>query len=136
MHATSFEYVPREEVQSFITRPGDLAPPILPPTVPPALTSEEIIILSLLSESSFVHQPETPPPERTKRIYLQSTDTQRKTLVNEYAEHGIQKPLSYYMEKTRLSKPTLKRLIKRIQAGEDITKLKNAEENPGTHRSC
>ena len=130
MHATTFEYVSREEIPSFITRPQEQAPPIVPPAVPPALPSEEITALSLLSESSMVHQPETPPENRTTRIYLPSTDAQRKTLLREYAEHGIRKPLSYYMERTRLSKPTLKRLIKKLQEGEDITKPKKRGRKP------
>ena len=136
MHAAPFEYAPREDVTSFITRPQDPTPPIAPPAVPPLLPSEEIITLSLLSESSQVHQPERPQDAPTTRIYLPSTDAQRRTLANEYAEHRIRKPLSYYMERTRLSKPTLKRLIKKLQAGEDITKLKNGEESRGTPPSC
>ena len=129
MHAAPFEYVPREDVPSFITRPQDPTPPIAPPAVPPLLPSEEIITLSLLSESTQVHQPETPQDAPTTRIYLPSTDAQRRTLANEYAEHGIRKPLSYYMERTRLSKPTLKRLIKKLQAGE-VTKLKKRGRKP------
>ena len=57
-------------------RPG---PSHRPSPVPPALTSEEIVTLSLPSESTAVHHPETPPAVPTKRICLQSTDTQRKT---------------------------------------------------------
>ena len=79
MHTTSFVYVHLEEIPSFITHLGEPAPLIDPRPVPPALSSEEIDTLSLLSESTVVHQPETPPTVPTKRICLQSTDTQRKT---------------------------------------------------------
>ena len=91
MHTTSFVYVHLEEIPSFITHLGEPAPLIDPPPVPPALSSEEIDTLSLLSESTVVHQPETPPTQPTRLICLQSTDTQRKN----HNSHLFGKPYAF-----------------------------------------
>ena len=50
------------------------------------------------------------------------TARQREVLEEEWAKHGICKPLKYYEAKTRISVGSLKRLIRDIQSGNDITK--------------
>ena len=50
--------------------------------------------------------------------------------MREFAEHGAAKPLDYYLRKTRISKPTLRRLLKKLEGGEDITKQKKRGRKP------
>ena len=120
MQTTSFEFVPREEVPAFIVRLQEESDTMVPPTVPPALSSNEILTLSLVGDDRDEQQPEPPRPTARTRLYLKTTNVQRQILFEEYTTHGDTKPVSYYQEKTRLLKPTLKRLLKKLQAGEDI----------------
>ena len=122
MHRPSFEYVPREDIPAFVSQhTTDDNPPISPPPLHP-LSSPDDILTSSMIPSPPPQQPPAPRPQRPPRIYLKSKDVQRGLLASEYAAHGVTKPLSYYTEKTRLTNKTVKRLIKKIQAGEDITK--------------
>ena len=96
--------------------------PIVPPPVPPMRSPDEI-----LASSTIPHAPRedgrAPAQEvRHSRDYVNTTVTQRSVLIREVTEHGITKPLSYYEAKTRLHRKTLKRLIKKMQDGEDISK--------------
>ena len=121
MHHTSFEYVPREDVPSFVSQQQEPLLNRTPPEPAPIRTPDEIMATASVQET-------TPPRHTTveqgapKRIYVQTTTTQRQVLAIEYAQHGDAKPLSYFQERTRISYPTPRRLVKKLEGGEDITK--------------
>ena len=127
MHHTSFEYVPREDVPSFVSQQQEPLLNRTPPEPAPIRTPDEIMATASVQET-------TPPRHTTveqgapKRIYVQTTPTQRQVLAIEYTKHGEAKPLSYYQERTRISYPTLRRLVKKLEGGEDITKRGKEEE--------
>ena len=123
MHNPSFAYVPREDVPVFVSQHAAAdTPPITPPPLPPLPSPDDILASSAI---------QTPPPQhraarrqqRPTRIYIKTKEVQRALLASEYASHGVTRPLSYYTEKTRLTNKTVKRLIKKLQAGEDITQV-------------
>ena len=119
MQTTAFEFVPREEVPAFFAGLQEESDIMVPPTVQPALSANEIMTLSLVGDDRDEQQQEPPRPTARTRLYLKTTNVQRQILFEEYTTHGDTKPVSYYQEKTRLLKPTLKRLLKRLQAGKN-----------------
>ena len=56
--------------------------------------------------------------------------TQRKALAQEFSKHGFTKPMSYYEAKTRLPNRTVKRLIDKMNRGEDITVIGKRGRKP------
>ena len=131
MHHASFDYVPREEIGDFIAVEPAMDQPRLPPPLPPARSAAEILATSVLSTQAPLVEDEVPDEEvRPTRIYIPTTETQRRALMREFAEHGAAKPLDYYIMKTHISKPTLRRLPKKIERGEDITKQKKRGRKP------
>ena len=121
MDHTSFEYVPREDIPSFLSQQHEPLPNRTPPEPAPLRTLDEILATASVLE--------TAPPRHAfadrgapKRIYVKTTATQRQVLAMEYAQHGEAKSLSYFHERTRISYPTLRRLVKKLEGGEDITK--------------
>ena len=132
MQTTAFEFVPREEVPAFVARLQEESDTMVPPTVPQALSSNEIPTLSLV-DGRDEQQQEPPRPTARTRIYLQKTNAQRLFQFEEYTTHGDTKPVSHYQEKPRLLKPTLKSLLKRLHAGEESHSRETgtqAEEHP------
>ena len=119
MQTTAFEFVPREEVPAFFAGLQEESDIMVPPTVPAALSSNEILTLSLVGDDRDEQQQEPPRPTARTRLYLKTTNVQRQTLFEEYTTHGDTKPVSHYQEKPRLLKPTLKSLLKRLHAGEE-----------------
>ena len=135
MHHSSFEYVPREDIQSFVSQQHETLPNRTPPEPTTLRTPEEILATASV--------PETPPPRQVvvdqcapKRIYVRTTATQRQVLTREYAEHGETKPLSYYQERTRIAYPTLRILVKKLEVGEDITKPGKRGRKPKHTPNC
>ena len=131
MHRSSFDYVHREGIGEFIAAETAPSQPHLPPPLSEVRSPDEILALSVLSSPpSLVEDEEREEEARPKRIYVPTTETQRRVLMREFSEHGAAKPLDYYLQKTRISKPTLRRLLKKLEAGEDITKLKKRGRKP------
>ena len=85
MQTTTFEFVPREEVPAFVARLQEdahtLVQPVVPPTLPPVLSSDEIISLSLVGDDPDEQQPEPPRPTGQTRLYLKTTNVQRRILM-------------------------------------------------------
>ena len=144
MRPTAFEFVPRDDLLAFVTGQHEEVDEIVPPAIPPVVSSDEVVVLSQVGVGAVDQELETPTHHEQKRIYIKTTNSQRQTLFEEYSKHGVTKPLSYYQEKTRLSKPNLKRLLKKIQSGEDVLspvkrgrKPKHTPELLGpSHPSC
>ena len=135
MHHSSFEYVPREDIQSFVSQQHETLPNRTPPEPTTLRTPEEILATASV--------PETPPPRQVvvdqcapKRIYVRTTATQRQVLTREYAEHGETKPLSYYHERTRIAYPTLRRLVKSLKWEKTSQSRESVEESQSTRPNC
>ena len=133
MHRPSIQYIPREAIPDFVANEDDDSSSIAPLPVPPVRPTDEILASCIMGNPAQAQQEEAPPvptEEREKRIYIKATIAQRQALTREYAQHGITKPVSYYKEKVRLQDRTCRRLLKQLQAGEDITKPKKRGRKP------
>ena len=122
MNHPSFEFIPREDIPSFVSQELEQVQSIPPPPVPPMRSPDEILASSAILPAPNDDGPAPAQEERPKRVFINTTATQRSVLILEFTQHGITKPLSYYEEKTRLHRRTLTRLIKKMQDGEDISK--------------
>ena len=126
MQPSSFEFVPSSDTDSFLS-----ADPLLnvhdavPPRILSQRTIDEIVVSSSVSrrpsESADTNIQCQEPP-RPHRLYVPTKLQQRSVLAEEFSQFGKTKPLRYYEAKTRLCARTIKRLIKDIQNGKDITK--------------
>ena len=70
MQTTSFEFVPREEVPAFFAGLQEESDIMVPPTVQPALSANEIMTLSLVGDDRDEQQQEPPRPTGLTRINL------------------------------------------------------------------
>ena len=124
MQPSSFEYVPQCDIPDFVARdPLENTEQATPPPVPPRRSIEEIVISSnVQSQAPEPAQSPVSPEERSKRLYIPVTARQREILAEEWAKHGIEKSLKYYEDKTRICASSLRRLIRDIRSGKDITK--------------
>ena len=120
MRPTAFQFVPLDDILTFVKRQQEEVHQIAHLAIPPFLSSDEIVVLSQVGTGAVDKEPETPTHHEQKRIYIKTTNAQRQTLFKENTKHGVAKQLSHYQEKTRISKPTLKKLPKKIQSGEDV----------------
>ena len=127
MQPSSFEYLPRGDIGDFIDNdPLSNVVPVEPPAVASQCSIDQIVEFSNVQTAPQEPDATLPEPvaEREKRIYVQVTKRQRVVLSEEFARHGLAKPVRYYEEKTRIGTRSLKRLIKQMLEGKDIT-------NPG-----
>ena len=129
MNPSSFEFIPECHRDSFTERdPLSEIDPVEPPPVLTQTTIDAILLSSDVNRNSGggaqqIHEGEARP----KRVYVRTSVRQRTVLAREFAEHGVSKPIKYYQDKTRLCSRTIKRLIKDLQSGKDITR----PEKPG-----
>ena len=130
MHNPSFEYVPREDIPVFVSQHATADNPPLSPPPLPSLPSPDDILAASLAPTPPPQRQARPPQPRMRRIYIKTNDVQRGLLASEFATHWITKPLSFYTVKTRLTTKTVKRLIKKLQAGEDITQVGKRGRKP------
>ena len=117
----TLEGVPGQDIPAFLERQQDERQHVDMATLPATRSSEQIITQTLIQEEPAARRRQIPGSELPKRISMQTTDIQRRTIVAEDTPFIVTKSLSYYRETTHLQKQTLKRLVKGNKYGDDIT---------------
>ena len=123
MNPSSFEFIPECDRDSFIERdPFSGIQTTEPPPVETQSTIDEIVLSSNVNNGQDEVEQSHNTEVRPKRVYVGTSIRQRTVLATEFAEHGISKPIQFYQDKTRLCPRAIKRLIKDMQSGKDITR--------------
>ena len=122
MQPSSFEFVPQGDIPSFTSQqPLQNISPVVSPEVPQARPIHEIAN-RFISDNSIQGSEQQPvSEEKKKRLYVPASKRQREILIEEDSKHGIRSPMKYNEEKTRICGRTLRRLIKDIQSGKDVS---------------
>ena len=131
MNPSSFEFITECDRDSFTDNdPLTQIRATEPPPILTQSTSDEILLSSNVNRNSRGAQQVHEGESRPKRMYFGTNIRQRTVLSSEFAKHGISKPIKYYQDKTRLCSRTIKRLIKDLQSGKDITRLEKPGRKP------
>ena len=133
MDQPSFSFIPEEDVDDFMNTPSTSTDTPPPPRPLPAARPFEETISSLPPPTTFqqpdVH-PVHPPQQRPHRIRMESSQEQLEMVTRLFEDHNDTLKVSEISTQTRLSKPTVSRLLKRLRRGEDITKKRKRGRKP------
>ena len=134
MDHPSFAFIPSEDVLNYIDQlppPTSVPPP--PPPLPISRLPEEIALprpppgsQSPAQQSPPRHAPSTP----SSRVRIQSTHQQLAILAQLYSQRDEQMTVAEMCRRTRLTKPTVYRLLQRLRNGEDITQKRRLGRKP------
>ena len=135
MSQDSFGFIHSDQVDDYLngtphSTQNNSTPPR--PPIPQSRQPDEIL--------SFLHPPVVPQPpieqhaeapsQRGQRIRIETTKEQLVLLTQLFVEHGDVISVGEISARTRLSRPTVYRLLRRLKNGQDITKKAKRGRKP------
>ena len=135
MSRDSFVFIHNGQVDEYLNEPPPSTQSVAPPPRPPIPEPRPPeVILSVLPPPVVpqppIEQPAETPSQRTKKIRVETTNEQLELVSQLFVEHGDRMSVAEISSRSRVSQPTVYRLLRRLKSGEDITKKAKRGRKP------
>ena len=135
MSHDSFAFIHNDHVDDYLNEqppsPQTISTPPRPP-IPEPRPPEDILMFlpPPVVPQQPLEQPSEPPPQRQQKIRVETTQEQLELIAQLLVEHGDSISVAEISSRTRVSLPTVYRLLRRLKNGEDITKKAKRGRKP------